>query len=96
MVIITAVQASGKVLTDVFHIEYLFSIITPLTCNAETARSVIYGSDGGVHRTTSLMGTLGVDLGAGESSNNTADPVSGAAEGESSTSITPFSDALRE
>ena len=71
-------------------------IITPLTCNIETAVSVIDGSGDAVHWTSDLMGTLGVDLGAGESSNNTADPVSGAAEGESSTSITPFSDALRE
>ena len=49
VVILTVVQASGKVLTNVRNIEYLFSIITPLTRNTETARSVIDGACGDVH-----------------------------------------------
>jgi len=37
------------------------------------------------------MGTLGVDLGMGESFNETADPSNAAAEGGNATGITPFS-----
>ena len=44
------VQAYGKGLMDVRQIEYLFSIITPLTHNTETARSVIDGDGGSVHQ----------------------------------------------
>ena len=55
MVFPTAVQTYGKVLTDFHKIEYPFSIITPLTPNAETARSAIDGFDGAVHRTTGLV-----------------------------------------
>ena len=67
VVILTSVQAPGKVLTDVPQIKYLLSIITPLTRNTETTGSVIDGDGGAVHRTTNLMGTLGVELGTVES-----------------------------
>ena len=63
VVMLMVVQVSGKVLTDVRHIEYLFRIITPFTCNRKTMISVIDGDVGTVHQTTDLMGTLGVELG---------------------------------
>ena len=47
-------------------------------------------------KTTDLVGTLGVELGTGESSNETADPAAAAAEGGNATGITPFSAALRK
>ena len=56
----------------------------------------MYGSGGAVHQTTNLMGTLGVELGTGESSNKMADPVDDSAEGGNAAGITPFSTALRE
>ena len=42
------------------------------------------------------MGTLGVELGTGESFNETADPASATTEVGNSTGITPFSDAFRK
>ena len=56
----------------------------------------MYGSGGAVHQTTNLMGTLGVEIGTGESSNKMADPVAAAAEGGNAAGITLFSTALRE
>ena len=56
----------------------------------------MYGSGGAVHQTTNLMGTLGVELGTGESSNKMADPVDDSAEGGNAAGITPFSTALRK
>ena len=47
-------------------------------------------------KTTDLVGTLGVELGTGESLNETADPVAADAEGVNSTGITPLSAAFRE
>ena len=85
-----AVQVYGNGLTDVRQIQQLFSIITPLTRNVETARSVIDGYVGAVHRTSDLMGTLVFEIGMGQSLNNTADPDYAAAEGEYDTGITPF------
>ena len=46
--------------------------------------------------TTDLVGTLGVELGTGESLNETADPVAADAEGVNPTGITPLSAAFRE
>ena len=94
VVMLTVVQASGKVLIDVILIKYLFSIINPLTRNAATARSAIDGAGSAVHRTTDLMGTLCVELRIGESFKETADPA--AAEGGNATGITPFSAAFSE
>ena len=96
VVMLTAVQTSGKAITDVRQVEELFSIITPLTRNAETARSAIDEAGGAVNRTTDLMGALGVALGTGESFNKTADPAAAAAEGGNATGITPFSPAFRQ
>ena len=42
------------------------------------------------------MGTLGVELGTGETLNDTADPAADAAERGNATYITPFSAAFRE
>ena len=46
--------------------------------------------------TTDLVGTLVVELGTGESSNETADPAAAAAEGGKATDINPLSAAFRE
>ena len=46
--------------------------------------------------TTDLVGTLGVELGTGESLNEMADPNDVAAEVGNATGITPLSDALPE
>ena len=56
------IQTSRKVLTDVFHVEQRFRITNPLTCNTETAISVIDGAGDTVQRKTDLMGTLGVEI----------------------------------
>ena len=45
-------------------------------------------------KTTDLVGTIGVDIGKGESLNETADPVAADAEGVNSTGITPLSAAF--
>ena len=71
---LTSLQTYGKVLTDVRQIDYLFSIITTLTCNTESVRSSTDGGGVAVHQTTKLMGTLGIELGMGEIFNKTADP----------------------
>ena len=47
-------------------------------------------------KTTDLVGTIGVDLGTGESLNETADPDAAADEGGNTTGITPLSAAFRE
>ena len=47
-------------------------------------------------KTTDLMGTLGVELGTGESFNETSDPAAVDAEGGNATGITPLSDAFSE
>ena len=47
-------------------------------------------------KTTDVMGILGVELGTGESLNETADPATAAAEEGNATGITTFSSAFRE
>ena len=71
---LTAIQSSGKVLTYIHQIEYIFSTITPFTRNTETERYIIDGAGGAFHRTTDLMGTRGVDIGTVQRLNETADP----------------------
>ena len=96
VVMLTSVQAPGKVLTDVPQIKYLLSIITPLTRNTETTGSVIDGDGGAVHITTNLVGTLGIKIGTVESFNGTSDLAAATAEGVNSTNITPFYSAFYE
>ena len=47
-------------------------------------------------KTTEIMGKLGVDLGNGESLNETADPIAAAAEGGNATCITSLYTAFRD
>ena len=49
VLMLTVVQDSGKVITDVRQIEYLFIIVTLLNRNTETKISVIDGDVGAVH-----------------------------------------------
>ena len=45
-------------------------------------------------KTTDLVGTIGVEIGTGESLNETADPIYAATEGGNATRITPLSAAF--
>ena len=93
---VTYIQASGKVITDVCQIGELLIIITPLTHNAEAVRSAFIGAGGAFNEKINLMGALGVEIGMGESFNEMTDPAAAIAERVNATITTPFSVSIRE